>query len=274
MARQSGTIRFAGSIGNITGYRDKNGNDRIRQRSSLDSDRLHNDIAFEASRTAWPYLGMASKAGAAIRQALAPMTKQFCDHHFTPALVGICQKALREHHPHCPPAAFDYSQASDRLQGLAFRQDRSIYHYAQGIHVAEPDYTAGTLQITTGDWSISPKALKRAAATHLRWTAIVAALPAQQSSQHRSHSIHSAWTKIGQRNDWSCDLPFAGILQNGTHAVIALALESAQLVGNEYCIMDSVKAMNIVKIIAQAPPTPPIAAPHGTAEDADAPQAP
>ena len=251
MARQTGTIRFTGSIGNITGYRDKDGNERIRQRSNLDKERLHNDEAFEATRTAWPYMGMASKAGAAIRHAFAPMTKQFSDHRLGPTLVGICQHALRLHHPHCPPDAYDYLEAADELEGMSFTRGRSVFNYADDICIGQPDHHRGTLQITTGKWLLDSHNLLGKGITHLRWTATVAVLPAQTAAHERNLSIHSAWMPVQQQNEWQCALPFAEILPNGTHAIVALALESSQQVGGDYYPLQSVRAMNIVRVIGK-----------------------
>src|SRR3989338_1364903 len=103
MAKLKSIFPFFGSIGEVTGYRGPDGVERVRKKSNLDKDRLHRDEAFAASRTAWPYMGMASQAGAAIRHALYPLLKDNKDYATSHRLVGACQKALRERRPDRTP---------------------------------------------------------------------------------------------------------------------------------------------------------------------------
>jgi hypothetical protein len=249
MGKQFGTVHFHGSVGDMTGYRDPYGVDRVRKRSSLDKARLYGDEAFAASRTAWPFMAMASRAGAAIRHALQPLVQQFRDHRTTPALVGICHAFLRSHHAAFAPDSFPFAEARKRLEGFAFNKDESIYRYAQDVEVGEPDYVRGVLGIRMGGWHIPGRGLKRSGATHLRWRVMVGALPAEPEVSRRNHVVNSPWFAIGESEAWACEVDFGAYLPEGGHAVVAVALEVAQYELEAYNVMRSVQGMNIVRVI-------------------------
>jgi hypothetical protein len=259
MGKQFGTVHFHGSVGDLTGYRDKYGVDRVRKKSCLDKARLYGDEAFAASRTAWPYLAMASRAGAAIRHALQPLTQQFRDHRTTPALVGICHAYLRQHHASHAPGSFPFEGARKRLEGFAFHADESIFRYATDVEVGEPDYVRGVLGIRMGGWQIPGRGMRRSGATHLRWRVIVGALPAEPEVSRRNHIVNSPWFEIGKSEAWVCEVDFASYLPAGGHgagsggaAVVAVALEVAQYALEDYAVMRSVQGMNIVRVIGEA----------------------
>jgi hypothetical protein len=258
MAKLKSIFPFFGSIGEVTGYRGPDGVERVRKKSSLDKDRLHKDEAFAASRTAWPYLGMASQAGWAIRQALHPLLKNNKDYATSHRLVGACQKGLRRNHRDRTPEVFNFMDAKLELEGFSLVDGRSVRSYVKDLVVSKPDYGSGLLQIEVKDWHMSERDLQRSGATHLRWRVIVAALPQGKSDYRHFEVLDSEWFGLeGKRSGvqglppqaWVCEVPFTKYLAEGGQAIVAMGIEVAQRDGERYDVMASVKGFDILRVL-------------------------
>lgn len=94
MARQSGPIKFEGSMGNVTFYKHKNGNYYARQKSQISKKRFETAPEFEGSRCAGYEFGRASHISRLIRHGLVSNLKgiEKLGHS---KLTGIIQKVIQ-----------------------------------------------------------------------------------------------------------------------------------------------------------------------------------
>lgn len=94
MARQSGPIKFEGSMGNVTFYKHKNGNYYARQKSQINKKRFKNAPEFEGSRCAGYEFGRASQISKLIRNTLVSNLNgiEKLGHS---KLTGIIQKVIQ-----------------------------------------------------------------------------------------------------------------------------------------------------------------------------------
>ena len=94
MARQSGPIKFEGSMGNVTFYKHKNGNYYARQKSQISKKRFKNAPEFEGSRCAGYEFGRASQISRLIRHGLVSNLKDI-EKLGHSKLTGIIQKVIQ-----------------------------------------------------------------------------------------------------------------------------------------------------------------------------------
>jgi hypothetical protein len=99
MAKQKGNLNFTGTIGNLTGWQGKNGVFYVKEKSSLNGEKIARNPNMAPQRKGMKYFGRASAAAKEIRQALLPTLQDFADSQLHGRLTEVCKLALHCTHP-------------------------------------------------------------------------------------------------------------------------------------------------------------------------------
>lgn len=94
MGRQIGTVRIAGTVGNLTFSKTENG-EEVRLKSSLNGDKMRTDKRFIRTRENWAEFARAGKAAKLIRSAFSLSIKQISDPRGYSRLVKETLKVVK-----------------------------------------------------------------------------------------------------------------------------------------------------------------------------------
>lgn len=94
MATQNGIIKIKGTIGDLTFYRSKDGH-MVREKTSVNADRIANDPAFSRTRENGKEFGAACKAGKLLRNAIKPLLQSAKDSRVTSRLSKEMMKVIK-----------------------------------------------------------------------------------------------------------------------------------------------------------------------------------
>lgn len=92
MAKVNSIFKIKGTLGQLTFYEDQYGTPRVRQKSSLDRERVLNDPAFVRTRENSREFGSANTAGTLLRRGAAPFLKIARDPGLAPRMLGLMCK--------------------------------------------------------------------------------------------------------------------------------------------------------------------------------------
>ena len=88
MARQSGLVKFKGTLDNVNFYKTKDGN-LARMKTSVDAQRIATDPAFERTRENGREFGSSAASGKLLRDAVRPMAMNASDGRVTARLTKL-----------------------------------------------------------------------------------------------------------------------------------------------------------------------------------------
>jgi hypothetical protein len=91
MAKQFGSVRISGTLGDITYAKDGS----VRMKSSLDGDRMRKDPSFKRTRENWAHFREAAFAAKKIRKAFGPWISDFRDKRAYPRLLVETLKVVK-----------------------------------------------------------------------------------------------------------------------------------------------------------------------------------
>ena len=94
MARQVGTFKIDGTIGDLTFYR-SGGDYLIRSKGGVDGDRIKNDPNFQRTRENGSEFGEAAVQGKLIRQAFRTLVDKVADSRVTSRLTSLLVKVVQ-----------------------------------------------------------------------------------------------------------------------------------------------------------------------------------
>jgi hypothetical protein len=113
MARQKGIIKIKGTVGGMSFYKTQDG-DLVREKSSLDGDRIKNDAAFARTRENGAEFGSSASAGKLLRDALRPLLLNAADNRAVSRITKVMTTIKN-------------------LDGVSVRGKRSV-----GVAIAQP----------------------------------------------------------------------------------------------------------------------------------------
>lgn len=94
MARQKGIIKLAGTIGDVSFYKSKDGY-LAREKGGVDGNRIKNDPAFQRTRENGSEFGRAGTSGRLIRNALRLLVQNASDSRVTGRLTKEALKVIK-----------------------------------------------------------------------------------------------------------------------------------------------------------------------------------
>lgn len=250
MAKQQGQFKFTGTIGNLTGWRDKNGVYHVKTKSSLNKEKIMRYPSMAGQRKAMDYFGLASTTASEIRRSLQPLINQFADKQLQDRLTKLCAKMLQRSHPEECPKTYDFSALTEKIEGIRLRKEACVFQFASETILEVSDADEGWLDLSIGNWNIPDALIEKAGATHLKWHVCIAPLMAKPLTKVPKKIITSDWMDIQQPTPWKCEFHYSPFLTKDGAVIIALALETAVWVSGEYYTTETIRAMNILKVIA------------------------
>jgi hypothetical protein len=249
MARQRGLFPFTGTMGGYTGWRNKNGDYFVKQKSKLDKKKIDKNPNMAPQKNMRKYFTLASKLSTEIRTSLQPFINQLHESDLHHKLTELCMEALYARHPKKCPAQYDLTALPEHIAGYRLSSQRNLFTHAPGLILKQAEGEDGWMDLHIGGWILPDKQINESGATHLRWQVVITAITGKEHIPQRNKIIRSEWMDIHKPQPWDCGIEYGPFLLPDGGVIIALVLDTAQFTCGEYYTMESIKAMNILTLI-------------------------
>ena len=170
MAKQKGIIKLAGTIGDISFYKSKDGY-LAREKGGVEADRIKNDPAFARTRENGQEFGMAAKAGKLLRDAARPLMMRAADNRAVSRITKLMSdiRKLDDVSPRgerTVGVAIANQAAKDLLNGLNFNNRATLSSIL--FHPYTLDNSTGNITIV--DINMLNDVVAPRGATHVAFT--------------------------------------------------------------------------------------------------------
>jgi hypothetical protein len=172
MARQKGIIKLAGTIGDVSFYKSKDGY-LAREKGGVDADRIKNDPAFQRTRENGSEFGRAGKAGKLIRTAFRPLLLKTSDSRVTSRLTKQLMTVIQSDGDNVRGERKVESGNLEIIQGFEFNGAGRLQATIYAPYEVTLDRVAGTASIDLPEFIPSNSLAFPQGATHLKMVAAV-----------------------------------------------------------------------------------------------------
>jgi len=158
MGDQVGIVTFTGRVGDLVGFKKKNGKNGIRKRPKKVAIEIRqNAPQYEETRKNEGEFGKATRGGQLFRQAMIHITKRWADMDYTPAVMKAMIRTLRADNEHIRGQKSINFGLKDAASQMMFRrleiyQKKSYEHYSSSLWTETSDPQV---------WQLNRKALWR-----------------------------------------------------------------------------------------------------------------
>ena len=167
MARQKGIIKLAGTIGDVSFYKSKDGY-LAREKGGVDGDRIKNDPAFQRTRENGSEFGRAGKSGRILRNALRLLLQNASDSkvasRLTKAMILVIQSDQVNARGQRTLAEGDL----DILNGFDFNIEGKLNTTLYAPFETAIDRAAGTLAVSMPEFVPGSTVAFPSGATHMK----------------------------------------------------------------------------------------------------------
>jgi hypothetical protein len=196
MPKQKGTHRIKGSMGELTYYKDGDGNFSVKEKSEISKSRIQTDPAFELTRQNGQEFGRAGKAAKLVRLAFRTLLLNAADGKVHSRLVQRIKKAQN---------ADTDSARGERtitkgdlllLQGFEFNIKSPLSSVFFGNYSWGIDRNAGVLTVTIPPFVPGSKIVSPPGATHCRIVSGGAVIDFENGTFDNDDQDHFAEVKL------------------------------------------------------------------------------
>lgn len=150
MGRQTGPLKFTGSVGDLNFYYTKNHGWLVRQKSSLSGKKFKTDPAFERARENGSNFGRASTSGKYLRHAFRELWLDLQDSNLCPRAVSVMHKirqfdTVSNRGEFLTMTGLQNPESHRLLKGFSFNKGASTAQVMLRSYTT--DITAGTIAI-------------------------------------------------------------------------------------------------------------------------------
>jgi hypothetical protein len=167
MATQNGIIKIKGTIGDLTFYRSKDGH-LVREKNSVDANRIANDPAFSRTRENGKEFGAACKASKLLRDAIKTILQQCKDSRVTSRLSKEMLKVIKADITNLRGERNVIDGELELLQGFDFNLNAKLGATFFGRYIPEINRVTGDISFTVASFVPSQMVSAPAGATHFK----------------------------------------------------------------------------------------------------------
>ena len=267
MAKQTGLVRYSGTIGGVRHFKIKGlQGDFAGLVGGPSGDQIATDPTFERTRENMNEFGGCAIAGKSVRVALSQIIKQMSDPQMTGRLTGVMKKINLEDGTEARGyRAILISQQRQYLSGFAFDKSISL----DGVFVAPYSYTnsVGRDSATLTVPAFNPANLinSPAGATHFRLITALAAVsdfayndtsgayePIDAANNELSNVSYSGYidlfSPVATSTTITATLPGTPTMTADVSVLLCVGIEFYQKVGTEYYLFNSGNVLKITDI--------------------------
>jgi hypothetical protein len=267
MAKQTGLVRYSGTIGGVRHFKIKGlQGDFAGLAGGPSGEQIATDPTFERTRENMNEFGGCAIAGKSVRVALSQIIKQMSDPQVTGRLTGVMKKINLEDGSEARGyRAILISQQRQYLAGFAFNKSVSL----DGVFVAPYTFThtAGRDSATLTVPAFNPANLINApaGATHFRLITAVASVsdfayndtsgtyePVDATNNELSNVTYSGYidlfSPVATSTAVTATLPGTPTLSADVSVLLCVGIEFYQQVGADYYLFNSGNALKIAEI--------------------------
>ncbi|MEQ6118765.1 hypothetical protein [Reichenbachiella sp. MALMAid0571] len=147
MAKQKGIIKLAGTIGDVTFYKSKDGY-LAREKGGVDGDRIKNDPAFQRTRENGSEFGRAGKSRRILRNALRLLIQNASDSKVTSRLTKEILRVIKSDSTNARGERVMAEGDLSILNGFDFNANGKLSATLYAAYTTAIDRAAGSLTVT------------------------------------------------------------------------------------------------------------------------------
>ncbi len=147
MAKQIGTFKIKGTIGDLTFYK-QDGQHLVRSKGGVDGERIKNDPAFQRTRENGSEFGEAGKQGKLLRVAFRNMVDRAADSKVTSRLTGKMMEVVKSDSTNTRGARKVSAGNLDLLKNFEFNNRSNLSSTLFTPLLVSIDKAAGTVDVT------------------------------------------------------------------------------------------------------------------------------
>ena len=175
MAKQVGLIRVAGSVGDMTYYKSRDGY-LIRERTSITAERIASDPKFKRTRENMAEFATAASSGKLMRNAVNTVLKDVKDGRMVARLTKAMAQVIKTDMVHKRGLRVASGGNLNLLKGFEFNEAAVLATSMYAAYTTAVDKLAGTTTIVFPDFVPANAIIAPQGATHLKIVSTVAAI--------------------------------------------------------------------------------------------------
>jgi len=181
MAKQKGTHRIKGTMGELTYYKDQDGF-KVKEKSEIEKSRIQSDPAFKLTRQNGMEFGEAAKSGKLIRMAFRTLLLNTADNRVTSRMTQMAKTVLNTDAASARGERTVTKGNLELLQGFDFNIKSPLSTCLFATYSIAADRATGTLTVSIPSFVPVNKIVSPTGATHCRIVAGGAAIDFDNSA--------------------------------------------------------------------------------------------
>jgi hypothetical protein len=168
MAKQSGHLPIQGTVGELNYYKSADGTYRVRRRTSVNRDRLINDLAFARTRENMAEFTSAIKASKLLREGLKALTSRIGDKGLSRRLTSILMSIAKSDKLNVRGLRNVMDGDINRLKGFEFSATGGVSTTFTGDYFTVINRSTGKLEVSIPGFVPAEVIYAPAEATHFQ----------------------------------------------------------------------------------------------------------
>jgi hypothetical protein len=248
MPKQAGTLKFTGTIGDLSYYKSKDGF-MVREKTSLSAKRIATDPAFARTRENGQEFGRAGKTGKLIRSAFSSQLSQIADDRVVSRLVKAVMIAQKADTVSARGERNIITGDASLLERFDFNEKSPLGAVLQAQFLADVDRATGEASVAVGDFIPAKNIKAPDGATHCKLLSAAAAINFESGS-FQTTSATTPEIALGLQLESGINLVQQLPANTEDHLIIIFGIEFYQQFNGSFYPLNSgsYNALTIVRV--------------------------